>query len=288
VISLASFVCVTSLGVSSGGDPSSELAYLQLTDGVWQVWTVRADGTAARPVTSSRYDKTRASWYPRGDTLLVNASDGNAYRVAARTGQEILVKTSLTGFQDAVVSPDGATFVFSLSTSGSVDDHHIWLAHADGSNLTKLTSMPWLQHEPSWSADGRYVYFLSGKGEQTHDIWRVEVASRRTEQITANDLYHFDVAIAPDGSLAYSSNRTGRYEIWIQQLGEQARQLTHDETLDARPTWSPDGRSLAFESTSSGRSAIWKVDADGSHRQRLTPPSVSARFPVWGNPGAAK
>lgn len=187
----------------------------------------------------------------------------------------------LQGFQDAVLSPDAKAFAFSLSTSGSVDDHDIWVANEDGTHTQKLTSMPWLQHEPAWSVDGRSIYFLSGNGGQAHDIWRVGVADRRTEQLTNNQLYHFDVAASADGSLAFSSNRSGSYDIWVRSPAGEDHQLTHDVALDARPSWAPDGKSLVFESSTGGTLGIWRINLATGERIRLTKADVPSRFPVW-------
>jgi TolB protein len=257
-----------------------DLAFLRLTDGVWQVWTMRADGSDQRQVTRSAFDKMRASWYPDG-RLLVSASDGSAYRVEATDGREARIPLTLSGFQDAVVAPDGSRIAFSLATSSSVDDHDIWLVDERGAQARKLTSMPGLQHEPSWSVDGQYVYFLSGSGGQTHDIWRVSVSNLHAEQITANQLYHFDVAVDARGDLAFSSNRSGSYEIWIRRAAGEDRQLTRDTALDAHPSWSPDGSEIAFESTRGGKPAIWIIHLASGQSEQLGDDLAPSRFPVW-------
>jgi TolB protein len=268
-----------------GAEPANAIAYLGLTEGYWQVWVMSADGAHTHQVTHSSGDKMRVSWYPDTKRLFVNGSDGQVYRVDLASGKETRIPTGLHGFQDAVLSPDGKSFAFSMSMSGSVDDHDIWIADEDGGHARKLTMMPWLQHEPAWSADSRWIYFLSGDGGQAHDIWRVDVADRHTEQMTANDLYHFDVAVASDGRLAYSGNRTGHYDLWVRSLDGADHALTNDAALDAHPSWSPDGSSLVFESSSGGALGIWWTDLNGG-RKRLTAPDVPSRYPVWKSSGS--
>jgi TolB protein len=276
--------CIGALALTA--QPTSAIAYLALTDGYWQVWTMSEEGANARQVTRSPGDKMRVSWYPDAKRLFMTGSDGHVYRVDAVSGEEKRIPTSLQGFQDAVLSPDGKTFAFSMSMSGSVDDHDIWIADENGDHARKLTTMPWLQHEPAWSADSRWIYFLSGNGDQTHDIWRVAVEDRHTEQITANDLYHFEVAVASDGRLAYSGNQTGHYDIWIRPLNGTDRALTDDAALDAHPSWAPDGNNVVFESSSGGTLGIWWVDLNSGQRKRLTAPEVPSRYPVWKTAGS--
>lgn len=266
---------------------AADIAYLKLTDGVWQVWMMQDDGANARQVTHGRADKTRISWYPDGH-LFVNTVEGRVYRLAADTGDKSWVETELSGYQDAVLSPDGRYFTFSLSPGGSRDANDIWVVDSDGGNPRKMTTLTHLQHEPAWSPDSRYVYFLSGDGGRHHDIWRVAVDGPRAEQITAESLFHFDIAIAPDGTLVSSNNRAGQYDLWLRGPDGEEHRLTDHPGLDARPSWSPDGTELVFESTRSGALNIWKIARDGGEPVQLTHTDEGARFPVWRTNGGGQ
>ena len=51
------------------------------------------------------------------------------------------------------------------------------------------------------------------------------------------------------------------------------------------PDWSPDGRSLVFESTRDGKSAIYTISIDGTGLKRLTDPGVTSGQPRWSRDG---
>jgi Tol biopolymer transport system component len=267
--------------LGAAAQAAERIAYLASSGDYWQVWTVPADGGTPRQVTRSAYEKARCSWFPDAKHLLVNSLDGRVFRVDGDTGAEQEIRMPLRGATDAVVAPDGSRIAFSLSTADSIDDNEIWTVEAAGTNPLRLTTMPHLQHDPQWSADARWIYFLSGDGQQAHDIWRVSPESRSTEQLTAGDVYHFELALAGDGRLAYSSNRTGDYEIYVRSGNGAPLQRTKSPGLDGAPSWSPDGKRIAFHSMRSGAINVWVMGADGAAPEQLTRHDAGARNPVW-------
>jgi TolB protein len=199
------------------------------------------------------------------------------------SGDEQTQALELSGMLDGVLSPDGQQIAFSLSTSGSVDDNNIWTVALEGQNLRKRTQLPAMQHEPAWSPNGERLYFLSGDGGQAHDIWMLTLATGEVRQLTVGALYHFDIAVGPQNTLAFSSNRSGNYEIWLwdEGAGGTPQKLTDHPALDARPSWSPSGESMVFESSRSGGLNIWKLELVSHALTQLTYHADGARHPVW-------
>jgi TolB protein len=263
-----------------------DVAFFAWVDGFWQVWIMTGDGKEPRQITRSMSDKTRASWYPDGRQLLVNSNQGVVTAVDIESGRERTIDLGVAPVLDAVLSPDGLQIAFSFNGAESPDGNDIWLAGSDGARRRRITDMPELQHQPTWSADGRLLYFLSGGGNQAHDIWKMDVVSGSREQITVADLYYFDVSVSAAGELAFSSNRSGNYEIYRQQAGQKPEALTSDPGLDGHPTFSPDGKRILFESSRSGELQIWAIDTASRALSQLTHQKVGARAPVWRTAGA--
>ena len=65
--------------------------------------------------------------------------------------------------------------------------------------------------------------------------------------------------------------------------GSHQTRVTHDPACDIRPAWSPDGRSIAFNSNSvDGQFDVFRMRADGSRVVNLTPDSPDFNFaPDW-------
>lgn len=260
---------------------AADVAYLAFSKTHWQVWVMDADGSHARQVTKSPYDKSSVSWYPDGKYLLVNGAQGELVKVNLSSGKEEKLALNMKSFADALLSPDGKQIAFSVDASDGSDDNNIWLIQSDGQNPRKLVDMAWLQHEPRWSRDGKWLYFLSGHGQQEHDIWKIDLANGNREQITSGHLYHFDVHPAPDGGVYFSNNRTGNYEIWHRDADGKETRVTDDPGFDASPALAPNGKTLMFESSRGGRTNLWEMTLADKTVKQVTQHELGSRKPVY-------
>lgn len=78
-------------------------------------------------------------------------------------------------------SPDGRTIAFdSWSDDGQWD---IWTIGVDGSGLRQVTHDPVKAHIPSFSRDGRWIYFSSHRTGR-EEVWRVASQGGPEEQVT--------------------------------------------------------------------------------------------------------
>ena len=75
-----------------------------------------------------------------------------------------------------------------------------------------------------------------------------------------------NLALSPDGTqIAVTQGQIGESQIWIKQLATGTfSRLSFDVTNADRPTWTPDGRRVAFLGTRDGRRTSWIRRADGT------------------------
>ena len=79
------------------------------------------------------------------------------------------------------------------------------------------------------------------------------------------------IALSPDGTrLALSIVTEGNEDVWIKELPRGAlSRLTFDDSLDIRPRWTPDGRSVTFLSYRDTSANIYQRRADGTGTDSL-------------------
>lgn len=265
--------------------PARALAYLTVKDGVWQVAIARVDGSGAAVITQSMYDKAKVSWFPDGRRLLVAGSNGELAIVETATGAETKVFLPISHSGDAVISPDGASIAFSALNAESPNTNDIWVCDADGRNARRVVSLPALQHEPVWSRDGASLFFVSGSGGQSHDIYKVVLTGAAIEQLTSGTLYHFDLDPASDGTLLFSSNRGGTYDVWERSPSGADRVVVASASFEGSPALTADEASLVFTRVEGGVSNLWIASRDGGDARRVTRGQAGARNPViWRAP----
>lgn len=82
----------------------------------------------------------------------------------------------------------------------------------------------------------------------------------------------FGLSTMPDGRIVYAARVGDNSDIWIMNAdGTGAKALTADAFTDSRPTVSPDGRYILYQSNRPDNVPhIWRMNADGSNSKQLT------------------
>ena len=79
------------------------------------------------------------------------------------------------------------------------------------------------------------------------------------------------VAFAPDGTIYFTSLRSGNEEIWrMNEDGSNLRQLTNSKEDEGLMVVSPDNNFVFFTSNRTGSAHIWRMNTDGSDQKQLT------------------
>jgi Tol biopolymer transport system component len=193
------------------------------------------------------------------------------YDLATRTASKFTFSSGVDF--GAIWSPDGARIVFGSNRNGVFDLYQKDATGAGSEELLLATSE--LKVPTDWSQDGKFVLFRSLNPKTTFDIWGVSIADRKAFPIAATPFDERDGQFSPDGKwIAYQSNESGRFEIWVRpfrQPGSSVKaderwQFTNDGGTQVR--WSHDGKEIFYVSAD-GRLMSLPVSIESGGRAPL-------------------
>jgi Tol biopolymer transport system component len=96
-------------------------------------------------------------------------------------------------------------------------------------------------------------------------------------------------AISPDGQMLACQSIEAPRDLFALNLGGSIlNQITDDDSNEMAPTWSPDGRRIAYYSNKSGAYQIWMVNRDGSGARQITDATEPGGLvlPIWSPDGS--
>lgn len=229
------------------------------------------------------------------------------YRVDPQTGAQTLHSEVVVDDSWLGILPDGRVVVCARERG----DRELFLLDAHGRVERQLTDNEANDCQPDVTPDGRTVVFWSdrsGSGElwsmaldpgtPAADGKAADQAARLLTDFGGNDTEarhryggEGPPRVSPDGRrIAWPAIRgESDFDIYVMSIdGGAVRRLTDHLSDDAYPSWSPDGRFLAFDSDRLGGNDLFVVPADGGAVVRVTDHPGTELAPVWVAPIAPK
>lgn len=255
-----------------------------------QVCIMNADGTGFRRLTT---DDSRQHFYPSlasdGQSVFYAAffetnnyeifelrlSDGNVRRIT----NSAVVETA------PELSPDGRSITYARYNPNT-ERYQIIIAGRDGSDPGNIPGASgW---DPTWSPDGRQILFASdSKGPV--QLYAVGLDGKNMRTVTSLPAVRGRSDWSADGNfiVTYSGPAWNR-EIYIMNAdGTNVRQLTPSGGNSQGPSFSPDGKWVAFTAYfddygDDNGCEIYVIRTDGTDLRRLTNNGYCDYQPRWG------
>jgi dipeptidyl aminopeptidase/acylaminoacyl peptidase len=136
----------------------------------------------------------------------------------------------------------------------------------------------------AFSPDGRKVSYVQESRDS--NVWQISRDGAAPVKVTSSTRADEDAVYSPNGeSIAFSSSRSGNYEIWTgASNGSRLRKLTSLDGFSASPSWSPDGKYVAFDCSLLEKQQIRVVAAEGGST-RIIAPEMFGIVPSWSRDG---
>jgi TolB protein len=238
-------------------DLSSSNTRVLISDGSGNV---NLPGSSWNPLT--RKIVFSSSREPHDEIFLIDdyGNPGDEFKITDRT--------NMVAYEPSL-SPDGQWIVFE-SHELNVEDAGIIVKYKiDGTMpYQNLTNPDEDNRQPNWSPAGDKILYQRFSGGQW-DIWIMNSDGTNHQKVTSGSGDKTDASFSPDGQwIVYSSNEFGLKfaNLYITPVsGGNAIRVTHYEGYNGAPSWSPDGKKIAFESypgdpDNSSGTTLWIID----------------------------
>jgi Tol biopolymer transport system component len=277
-----------------------EISYTSNHDGKYAIWTTTLDGKR-RIEQQADTSLSPMLWTPDNQLLYIEETSHNSTIMklddTVITDQEVVFefKSNLTPDNDFYYVSDGKIRRRSLDNISNVETIPLnaQLARLNPEykhakrDLTSRAEKPVLGVvRPSLSPDGKQIVFVAMGNVYLKNI------GQKAVKITDDHYMEADASWSPDGKyIVYSSDKGGdMMQLWIRNMSTgKERQLTNLDTQPLGPTWSPDGKSIAFINVDAmwGEASIDVVDVASGKTTFATKRLKQPGKPSW-SPDSSK
>lgn len=243
------------------------------------VYSVEMNGESTTSITNNRSLNILPSIGPGGQVLFTSYAKRNPDLWMSAGGSLSRISTQKGLNLGGVMSPDGGSIAVTLSKDGNSE---IYLIDTAGGIKARLTNNAAIDGSPTWSPGSNQIAFVSSRsgGPQVFRMGSNGAgAARLTKQGNYNQTPDWNPGQGARANLVAYAGRdnSNRYDIFAIDVGSgKLTRLTQNPGRNLDPTWSPDGRMIAFQSTVGG---IVVANDKGNNQQVI---AKAGTTPDWG------
>lgn len=276
---------------------SKSLVFASERDGTTSLYLVTSDDPEEpRLRRTSKLKTERLTNSPQPDTSPVFSPDGK--KIAFRRGNGDLVLLDMETRKERILlhhwnlgrfvwSPDSRWIAYELEDNEYNSD--IYILSIENGKSVNVSRHPNNDINPSWSADGRALAFLSQRDGRNFNICYVFLRKADDEKSKADwqdeEDAKYDAPKKPDEKPKEQKTEKEPVQIDFEDIHDRVRQVTRYVGGVQEIALSPDGKKIAFRSSYQGQSDLYVIGWDGSDEKRLTTGGTSPSDIRWSSDG---
>jgi len=194
-----------------------------------------------------------------------------------------------TGHESPAWSPDGKKIAYVSDRNGH---EVIYVMNSDGTGDERITSETADNIHPDWSPDGKRLLYCNDDDEKPpkkneSNIFEIDLATKKVKTLVTGGTNTY-ASYAPDGKHLVYRHMIGdmNSEVYVANAdGSGQKNISNHQAFDGWPTWSPDGKRIAFSSNRNSSYQIHVMNADGSDVKLVANTEGRATEPRWSPDG---
>ncbi len=271
LIAFCSLLICAGCSLPPGGSEGFKIAFVPSTPGQYGIFSMNSDTTGSKILTTDRMAQVRfASWSPDGKRI--------AFYTIRSQDEDIMKKYRM------------------------INEYLLYVMDATGENQKRLLDFPVMDF--GWAPDGRRLFFVSAYESPDRDspeilsgtrnplayVYVLDTQTGARVRLPGSGR-NCSASWSPDGTrLAVGFGDGENCGIFlINPDGGRSERLTDGSTIDFRPAWSPDGRTIAYVAyaktdADAKDSGVYVIAADGTGKRRVDGETVS--YAMWSLDGS--
>jgi eukaryotic-like serine/threonine-protein kinase len=217
------------------------------------------------------------AWSPGGEWMYLTAQKDGQYHIWRQSfpdGEPEQLTFGPTSQEGIAVTPDGK----SLLTAVGSQDSTVWFHDKDGDHQV---SSEGFAVRPTFSADGKNLYYLVGNGQTTgYELQVKDLAGGNAESVLPG-YFMQDYSISKEGKLVVFAvnDPSGRSSLWVAPTNRRTSpvRVSPAAAIEDSPFFLPDG-DIVFRAIEGDANFLYRMKANGADRRKLSPQRVLDAF----------
>ena len=213
-----------------------------------------------------------AAWSKDGKWMYLDSAKGGKFHIWRQRfpeGPPEQMTSGPTEEEGIEMAPDGK----SLLTAVGMQDSTVWVHDARGD---RQISSQGSAGDPSFSADGRLLYYLMETGQRPSlELWKTDLSTGQSEPMLPGYPMQ-QYSISRDGKwIAFSqTDENGRSHVWVAESNHRSspRQITRGNDEDQM--YFLPGNDLIVRVAEGASNFVYRMKLDGTEARKITPTAI--------------